>query len=704
MNLRAYPLLRIILPFVSGIVIGVDIASSYSQIIDLYPFILIPAIPAVLISQPFSARWLFGIGVCVLFFSMGLSLAFRNDLRNNPQFFGSVQFNDWAVFTGVVVEPPSGFSRKKLVLSVDNWVDSCGVVHSTCGRLMVFLPNEKEGVLPAYGDRLIIRGEIQETRGPKNPHAFNYKRYLRFRNIYHLCYVRPGNWERTAILQGERWWHLAYHYREKTQTILQRYFESDDVYGVALALLLGYKENISEVLLDAYKDTGSMHALAVSGSHIGMIYSGLLLFIRRLGFKGKKGRLLEAVFVLVVIWSFTLLTGATASVLRASLMFSLYLTGKLLNRETSAWNILSFSAWLLLLFNPYFLFDAGFQLSYTAVGGMVFFYPRFLRFFPKVPTLISIPWSLLLIGVSAQIGTLPLSLFYFHQFPVYFWLSGWVVVAGGAIFLWGGFLLLAAHSSAPIIAQWLGLALRWLLTGMNNSIFWIQRLPASVLSGIWVDEYDIIALYVAMALFCFWRLTKYRMLLMSSIMAILVLATWQLQRQIRIEKQRKMVIYDAGALILIDFFDGNRLYTWGDSLTDKQHSFVSECNRWASGSKTIHTILGNKKIKDGSKPTIHIHENVIEFMGRTILVCSSGAPLPKIRTPVPILVWKGDPPQDIINALSGVEPGVIVWVCCRPGKRYETAVEQLREVKIPSYNVRAEGAFTINFKSKNPKL
>ena len=174
---------------------------------------------------------------------------------------------------------------------------------------------------------------------------------------------------------GNILWAQAYACRDKLLVLLQQHFPTQDEYAVASALLLGYQDDLSDELRTAYAETGSMHALAVSGSHVGMLYIGLLFLTQRLRLRGR-WRLLETVFILLVIWGFTLLTGATASVLRASVMFTTYMLGKAFWRNASAWNVMPASAFVLLLYNPCFLFDAGFPIVLYGRGGHGLFFTR----------------------------------------------------------------------------------------------------------------------------------------------------------------------------------------------------------------------------------------------------------------------------------------------------------------------------------------
>ncbi|MBC7775631.1 MAG: ComEC/Rec2 family competence protein, partial [Phycisphaerae bacterium] len=307
--------------------------------------------------------------------------------------------------------------------------------------------------------------------------------------------------------------------------------------------------------------------------------------------RGKKGRLLEMALVLTAIWAFTFLTGATASVLRASVMFSVYMLGKAFWREASAWNVLPASAFILLIYNPYFLFNVGFQLSYAAVAGMVFFYPRFYKMFPPMSRWLDEPLQVFLVGVSAQLGTLPLSLFYFNQFPIYFWLAGWVVVFVGAVFLWGGAMLVVLDWLSQTLADWLGMALYYMLLWMNKIIFFIQSIPGGVVRNTWIPGWVVLALYACLGFLGAAMVSRRGKWFGAFVGVMMLLGVYRTVMVMDKQVQRTTVIYSLNKARLIDFFEGDQAISLSDTLTKKQEAFAAQANRVASGVRGKTAVL-----------------------------------------------------------------------------------------------------------------
>lgn len=577
MNLRDKPFLRLIVPFCLGIYCGENPLPAC-----LPPALwAIPVLASVLLAftrYQYRFRWVFGAVLMCCLFCGGFFLSASFNELGNPVHFsrGNMKISQ---FVAEVTEAPAYGARVKIPVRMLAAGDSLIPV---TGNLMLFLDKMPDSATIGYGDRIIVTGEPLPTEPAKNPYAFNYARYLHFRNIHHQCFTNGTDVVVVSSGHGNRLQRNAYEWRDYLLSVLKRYFPTTDEYAVASALLVGFKDDLSDDVQLAYAETGSMHALAVSGTHVGMLYAGLIFMTEKLRLRGKWRRL-EIMAILLAIWAFTFLTGASASVLRASVMFTIYLLAKSLYRQSSAWNILPVSAFFLLLHNPYLLFDAGFQLSYAAVAGMVFFYPRMYRMFPPGPRWADEGLKVLLTGASAQLGTLPLSLFLFNQFPVYFWLSGWIVVLGGAIFLWGGTLLIIADAVWPAFAGIAGKVLYLMILYMNRIIYAIQDLPASVISGIWIPGWVAGIMYVIIFLLgglIVWRRGSW-------FVAIMIVATllgcYRLYTRAGKQEQRVIAVYHLSRQQrMVDFFDGNQALTLSDSVNRKQEQFAAGGFRTAS--------------------------------------------------------------------------------------------------------------------------
>lgn len=581
-SLRSIPFVRFFVPFAAGTVGGEFWGTPW----HLWPLVIVGlALLLILFAfhkVEFRWRWWFGLWAFLSLFALGWLRTANFAEYHAADHFSKTQGSNRLI--GVVDEAPEPGNWWKMVVRVE--AAGCGPdsLNTASGRLIVFFKPDSAAPTLQYGDRLALAGTFSPCEGPKNPHSFDYRWYLHTKNIHFQMFARSDSIRIIARKNGTWFWRTAYQCRDRILVRLKTYFTTPNEYAVACALLLGYQADLSDEVRTIYVETGSMHALAVSGTHVGMVYAGLLMLLRRLPVRGVSKRMLQTTAVLLGIWAFTLITGASASVLRAALMFSLFLAGRAIFRQASVWNILAASAFLLVVYSPYFLFDAGGQLSYCAVAGMVFFFPRLYKISPIFPKWIDAGWQVLLVGIAAQLGTLPLSIYYFHQFPVYFWLAGWVVVLGGAIFLWGGAALVLLDLLWPMAANWLGLALYFLVKYMNLAVGLIQQLPGSVWGSLWMAKWGAVACSTVLVLFAAaWAKRSANLLY-----ACLIL--WSLTGLVRLFRSegrlshREITVYSVSKNRLIDFFNGEKIITLCDSsISTKQEKFAAEGHRVAWG-------------------------------------------------------------------------------------------------------------------------
>ncbi len=636
-------------------------------------------------------RWAFGLAVHVLLFTAGYTrVVWQNESRQPGHF--SFRVKDIRVLAGTVYDAPSRGSHLKIPLRLEAAGGSPDSLWPCTGQVLLFVEIDSAAAEVHYGDLLVVRASVLPTELPKNPYAFDYRRYLHFQNIHYQSFVKADSFRVLSSGHGYAVWRAAFACRDRLLELLRRHFPDTEEYAVASALLVGYKDDLSDDLRTAYAETGSMHALAVSGTHVGLLYAGLMFLLKRIRWRGRLRQWLQTAFILAAIWAFTFLTGATASVLRASVMFSTFLLGKSLHQDASIWNILASSAFGLLVFNPYFLFDAGFQLSYAAVAGMVFFYPRLNKIAPaKLPVWAGEAWKIFLIGVAAQIGTLPLSLYYFHQFPCYFWLAGWVVVLGGAIFLWGGAALVLLDWLSPPLAAWLGVALHGLLWGMNRLIFLIKDLPGSVLTGVWLPAWAAVVLYGVIGMSGMALLTRKLNWITGALGLLFVLGAARAGRAVQQLNQGQIIVYQVNKQHLVDFFEGPKAWVRADSVSQRQVLFAARANRWAAGIRE-ETELPEQ---DFCSKNLYYRPPFAQFFDQKLVFLDDAHWVDQTDEPlaVDVLVISHNPRLSMADCLRRFPGRLVVLDASNSRKNASRWTSECRELGVACHDVREQGAW-----------
>jgi competence protein ComEC len=297
---------------------------------------------------------------------------------------------------------------------------------NTYGKILLYLKKDNASINLRYGDEITANLIFKSIENIPNSN-FDYRQYLANKQIFQQAYIKSGEWKLIASNQGNYFVSLAYHYREKCHIALQTSLKNQEAFAVASALLIGDDDAIPKSVYQAYTDSGTLHVLSVSGMHVGVIYLLLVSLFGRI----EKNKFLRPIYffsILIFIWMYSILSGSSASVFRAATMLTVVIIGKWINGNSPIYNSLVLSMFVLLLYNPFYLTDKGFILSYLAVYGIVYLQPKVLSIF-KVKNLLPYKlWEFTSVSIAAQIMTLPVSLYLFGKFPNYFIIANWVVI------------------------------------------------------------------------------------------------------------------------------------------------------------------------------------------------------------------------------------------------------------------------------------
>ena len=417
------PFTRLLPSLIGGIIIQwylqLPVSSWWGMFLSATCFKLV--FPKISFSRRYRFSWLNGIAIAILIISTGGLLAWFNDIRNDKNWFAnSYTTGDIMIVTlnEPLVEKAKSF---KANAGIDYIIRDEKTIREK-GTIILYLKKDSIDSDIGYGSRIIFRKTLQEIRNSGNPGGFDYKRYALFQGITHQLNLKTGEF---VVLPGKkknRIQSALYDVRKKILDILRTNIKGGKECGLAEALLVGYKDDLDKSLVQSYSNTGVVHIIAISGMHLALIYWLVNLLLRPVG-KSKRWRWVKPIIAILVLWSFSLLTGASASVLRAAVMFTFIVCAESFSRKTNIYNTLAASAFFLLCINPYWLWDVGFQLSYAAVLSIVIFQRPIYNIFYCKNKLLDHVWKLNAVTLAAQLLTTPLSIYHFHQFPCYFFLT-----------------------------------------------------------------------------------------------------------------------------------------------------------------------------------------------------------------------------------------------------------------------------------------
>lgn len=338
--------------------------------------------------------------------------------------------------------------------------------------------------------------------------SFDYARWLTVHGYAAQTFIYYLNWQKAAVDLTPLSWtdKLRYVSLRYRQRLVGCYREAanrvgDDALtqeklGIVAAMTLGDKTMIPNDLKDIYSMVGSSHVLALSGLHLTILYAILSL----LTFRRRRQWLIQGL-LLLVIWTYVFLVGMPVSIVRSALMLSVYSLMTLSGRGRSPLNTLSLAALVILLVQPFALYDIGFQLSFLAVLSLVLFYRKLAGWLPsfvKRNIVLRPVADIAVVAIAAQIGTAPLVAFYFGRFSCCFLLANYIVTPCAFLILSCGLLSLLLIPF-PLLQGFAMQVLLQIVGWQNAALVWLSSFSWASIDGIHLSVLQVISVYVAIA-------------------------------------------------------------------------------------------------------------------------------------------------------------------------------------------------------------
>ncbi len=550
-QLRLYPFIRLLVPFVSGIILGFYCHPGIYAVGSVMICLLIAAFIIHNTNQRYRLRWLYGMAVNLFLFSAGLLVLNFHHAENGKalQFSGRKMVFE-AVVSDEVVETKKSVRTILTVKNIHN-----DTILPANFRLVAYFKKDSSSCALQVGDILMFSSVMNEIEEPNNPYEFNYKRWMKHRGILLMTYLSGTSWQKIGQKKG-----LATFISGVRHQIIHLYQQSgigNDELTVLSALTLGQREGLPDEIKESFAIAGAMHVLAVSGLHVGIIFviiNAVLLFLKRY----KYGRMIRWIIIILFLWFFAFLTGLRPSVVRAVFMFSVIQTGLSLNKPPDIYNTISLSAFCLLLINPYQLTDVGFQLSYLAVTGIVFFQPRIYRILYFKNLVVDKIWQLFSVSIAAQLVTAPLTTWYFHYFPLYFWLTNIFVIAlAGLIIYLAIFQILIFTLHLPYLFT--GKILNFVIKLLNGITSQVHGLPHALIDNINTSLFEVLLFYGMIISVTVFLLKCNKKALIWSFIILLTLTVYETANACVIETQKRIVVFNVKNNSLIGLVNGREI-------------------------------------------------------------------------------------------------------------------------------------------------
>lgn len=468
------------------------------------------------------------------------------------------------------LEKPNSFEN---LIQVIAQLDSSGWQKSS-GKVLIY---HRGGSPLIPGQVVLVEGSPDPIPSAVFPNEFDYQGFLGRKDIHFRQFVGDKiSVFDSSQCDGPKYWLASF--RKNLTEIIESKIHDPASQQIASALLLGQKDNLDKDIKNAYAETGTMHILAVSGLHVGIIYAILLFPLKGIKLKPKHRKIYLS-SVILLIWIYALLTGFSPSVIRAATMFSLFTAGQMRNRKPSSFNILAFSAMVMIALDPGVIYEVGFQLSYVAVAGILLIQPLIARFWIPPNMVLEYFWQLTAVSLAAQLVTFPLSVYYFHIFPSYFLIANLVIIPLSFLVMTTGILFLAT-SWVPFLGDELG--------GMVNGLIWVQNwltrtiqlFPGGNLDRLTITCTGMLLVWGILIIWANWELGDRKKLVFVLIYLFLIWSGDRLLREVN-RPAEELLIFSEGKGLLLDFTIGANHYSWNSNFPTDQISFSVDPNRIA---------------------------------------------------------------------------------------------------------------------------
>lgn len=610
------PFLRSTISLVTGVLIGSQTNIS-PTILILISFVLFVALFFLNQFYKFYFEKWFGLFIQILFISIGILVFELNNIK--PAFF------EKGMFVATVIEKPQEKQNSyKSILKVSGFKHK-NILSKTNEKVLVYFEKEENARELNPGDQIIFSNSPQAIKNYGNPFEFDYKKYLANKKIYRQVYLNSVNWERVDLKPNFSITIYAEKIREKLLTVYRNQALGKNELEILSALTLGYKRELDPETKRVFSASGAMHVLAVSGLHVGIVFWIITLlfgFLRKRNF----GRIFFVSISILALWSYAFLTGLSPSVMRAATMFTIFVVGDNLKRKANTYNSLAASAMCLLLINPNNLFEVGFQLSYSAVFGIVFLQPKLSKVITVKNKFLMFFWSLLTVSISAQIATFPLTAFYFNQFPSYFWITNLFVIPAVMILIPLGLALLL-FSNITIISTILSWGIKSIIKSGFIILTEIEQLPYSV-HEISIQAVELLFL-IGILLSLYLLIHKFNPQHLKAILTFaLLFLTTALLINFKQTRSHEIIVYNSTQNTAIQLISGRKNYVISQYPVESDKNTINLINKTTLKLKlnSAHFLSNGETYIDDY---LFIKNGIILFEGKRFTFQNSSLKLPK---------------------------------------------------------------------------
>ncbi|APG65332.1 competence protein [Tenacibaculum todarodis] len=616
---------------------------------------------------------LFTFSSWIFFVFIGVSIVYISDKRNRTNYYKAYLYENVTAILTIDKVLKSGNYYDKYEAEVSQINEE-----KTVGKVLLNIPKDSLQKTLNVDDKLFLKPSFIALTPSLNPHQFNYKEYLVKQGIYHQVFVNNQEFKivdkRNFSLQG-----LAAKARVEIQNSLKKYNFKEEEYAVINALLLGQRQDISKELINDYSRAGAIHILAVSGLHVGIVLLILNWLFKRLD-TSKLSRVFKTILIITLLWMFAFIAGLSASVVRAVTMFTFVAIGQSFKRKRIVEHSLITSIFLLLLVKPLLLFDVGFQLSYLAVFGIIWVQPKLYSLWQPKVVILDKGWQLFTVSIAAQMGVLPISLYYFHQFPGLFLLSNLVIIPFLGAILIGGIIVIIL-SLFEVLPQFIVETYGAIISLMNTFVSWISKQESFLFSEISMSGVLMLSWYFVIIFGFLFFIKKRPKNFILWLISIVLVQSLFIFNDFQKNKKHEFIVFHKNKKSVLGERVGDTLYVFHnlDTAMIKQEKVLI--------SYKVGEVINLKY--ETTSPSI------FQFKNQQIIVVDSLGIYKVDSLKNPIVILQNSPKINLERLIDTLNPKEII----ANGSNYKSYIASWRETcrykKTPFYATGKDGAYVL---------
>lgn len=677
MKIFQFPLMKITIWFVLGIVFSSYINPKPSTTFIFIGIFFVAFIVTLYLSKKdFIQKIYFGIATYLLFFQIGcFTRVIHNEIYYENNYVHLIQNEtDYYSVELVLREKLKGNAK------IDKYIGLVKRINgkSCSGRVLIQIDKTNLDSKIQIGNNIQIYGKCFLNKISLNPNQFDYGHYLNNKSIYAQIYTN-SNSINVGNKIDKNIWYYSDQLRNKIISNLQINNFSKDELQVVNALILGQQQNISKEILKDYQYAGAIHILSVSGLHVGFILLFISFLLKPLP-KNKLGNSIRLFSIIICLWGFAILAGLSPSVIRSVTMFSFVAVGLHLKRSTNIFHTLLVSMFLILFFQPSFLFDVGFQLSYLSLFFILWLQPLISNLWTPKNKIATYFWDILTVSIAAQIGAFPLSIYYFHQFPGLFFITNLIIIPFLILIMGLGVLVMAmaAFDFVPMLTM---KSLEFCIYYLNKIINWVSSFEEFIFKDIPLNWQTLFCLYlIIIAFVILFKKPTYPKIVFAFI-SILIFQSTLLITRWEIQKQQEFIVFNSWKNTLITVRNGDKVLVYGNKRT---------IDKLASNNVLKSYIIANNSSITG----ISKIQNLYYFNDKKIMVIDSFGVYSKQINP-DIIILSQSPKINLERLIQVNQPKLIV----ADASNYKTTIQLWKSIcikkKIPFHATTEKGFYKV---------